>query len=188
MDSGIAEPRGLDCQVLDPTRFERRIGACYRLKNHTLHVACCQVFQIHHFLTSRRMHDKETLSGTPASPSSPGGERPKPYIPASCAEGVPPFLDQIISSPHGYESVLQCRGTAPALQPVRADRSLIMVDRHHLLARNGILRHVGLFGFVSSQLSPHPESYDGRKCGGENHRPLTGCWECPTTHERVWCI
>lgn len=150
--------------------------------------ACCQVFQIHHFSTSRRMHDKETLSGTPASRTSPGGERPKPCIPASCAEVVPPCLDQISSSPHGYECVLQSRGTAPALQPVRADRSLTMVDRHHLLARNGILRHVGLFESVSSYLSPHPESYNGRKGGGEIHHPPTGRLESPTTHEHVWCI
>jgi len=44
------------------------------------------------------------------------------------ADGQPPFLDQISSSPHGYECTLQYRGTAPALQPLRAGFSLNIVD------------------------------------------------------------
>lgn len=46
---------------------------------------------------------------------------------------IPPCLDAISSSPHGYECVLQSCGTAPAQQPVMADISLTTVDRQHLL-------------------------------------------------------
>lgn len=44
---------------------------------------------------------------------------------------IPPCLDAISSSPHGYEYVLQSCGTAPAQQPVMANSSLTIVDRQH---------------------------------------------------------